>query len=791
MEDILFAWIKALFFFVPLFISGVAITSFVTIDLNWQRRISIGIFAGVSVYIFLVNIISYIFQPYTSFRIVLIIQSLIALYYLRRVKINPREANMRILLLWLFCMVLGIFLLHWYIGKVNFGGDIELYYSYARTYERGNFPLMAPWQPDLPATYHYGSSILLASMRSLTNLPFEFIHRFVGMVYILCIINFFLWNFWNKSLKNIVTPFVVIMVALINYGTWMFIWPKYPLIFPKINSLSEFLVWLSQLPTASNSYETYGGSVNSLSTMVYFFPTIIALGTLLWSIYLVWNIKYKEKMWAFSIIGLSMLCLSLVNESYFIVSAIPLIFLLLTRNLTSFISVREVFILIPLAVALLFILIFQGGIITDSLFFNSNLEKSVVVMPSKDDFPFESNKIDNIKSYLNNQQSSHFLGSKDEWLPFLWYQVGVLPLYVVSLILLIFFRKYNRETFIYIFTFISIALFSTFAYNLIITKFVIANGNRFLAMSYYFLGISLALGFTYLFYELKNKLLKIFIILVIFWIMVPSTLPSIGQFYLAKGVSNRLKIVNNDYGETIKWLGDNLEYFNRTIDLVENSPFSSRPLLTLREAGIFSPVFNSKYRAYTIEASPEYVDAVYTLNPSTLKELKIAYIVIDSEYYSKLDIERQEQIQNKYYFNEVFRTSYSNNDVWEKVYKVEGKYLDESKDLPGSYKDLLKVIPEGSKVYIDEWKNINPWNSLRKSLIFALRDYKPYFIWGPGVYLNVETYIPAQPAVDGIKYDYLVLFKKSAPLEICSCKTEKIWEGINDNIVVWKVVEYD
>jgi hypothetical protein len=124
MDSILYAWLKVILFFVPLFLSGVAITSFITRKTSWEKNASVGIFAGVSIYIFLVNTISYFIHPSTTVKLVFVLQSFIAIWYITKLKL--RVNDYRPLITWCVLTIVGTYFLYWYIGKENFGGDIEI-----------------------------------------------------------------------------------------------------------------------------------------------------------------------------------------------------------------------------------------------------------------------------------------------------------------------------------------------------------------------------------------------------------------------------------------------------------------------------------------------------------------------------------------------------------------------------------------------------------------------------------------------------------------------------------------
>jgi hypothetical protein len=251
---------------------------------------------------------------------------------------------------------------------------------------------------------------------------------------------------------------------------------------------------------------------------------------------------------------------------------------------------------------------------------------------------------------------------------------------------------------------------------------------------------------------------------------------------------NELKPQQLGIDHTAEWVERNIPYDKRILDLVEGAPYTASQLVTLREAGVMTPVFANENRAYTIEASPEYIDAVYTLNPSSLSDLKIGYILLDSKFYNTYNSARRQQIDNPDYFNIVYQYPGSNDTFWKRVYQVDNKYLESSDNARGTLSEMKTIFPESAKVYIDEWKDVDPWNSLRKSVIFTLKDWQPYLIWGPGVYLNVDTFVSTRVPLDSGQYDYLVMFRDNNPEGICKCKTELVWQGVRDNIKVWKRV---
>lgn len=731
----------------------------------------------------MLNALSYIIQGelgiYISYVLICLLAITISIYFpTKKLSLLSKK---ELLLFLISSLTWGAFLF-WTVGHTIFGGDISIYYSIARTFARGNFPIASPWQPDLSVKYHYGASILLGSLGQLTSLNYEFLHVAIAFFLLLSISQILVYLYKrHNSLLSLVFYQLLPVVALVTFGSFMVTWPIFPLKLPEIESINDFVKWGRDLPSAHISFESYA-AVISIGLIVYFLFHSVALGIFFWITTMVTYPNYKNNIFYFYIflfIGLASLALS--NESLFIPSLTACGVIMAIKEFRRG-SLRRIAKIMLLGVLFILIVVFQGGVISDGLLLEE--EKSILV------FPKQSDTRHLFKSYHQTQQSSKLFPPLEEWKPLRWYHLGFVPLYGISLIgfLYVFGKVDSKKLTIFLFFLIS-AIASSAAYNFIVPKYLMANGNRLMSIAYQMLGISTIFFIIWYLESLikKNKIKLLLVVLFILaWIILPSTLVPLLQLSRTRFGENKLThpkpVMLTGY---LKWLAEETDASDRVLNLDSIAPFSNRNSHTLDLAGVLTPVFDLKHRAYTIDASPEHIDLVQTLNPELIELFKIDYLVIDSEYFENMPENRKKELVNREYFTLEYNES--RGKEWTRIYKVNSSYLESTESLGGTFSELVSLIPSKSRVFIDDYQNVHPFNQYRKAIIFALREYEPYLVWGPGAYLNVENDLVTYTPDKAERFDYLVLFKDTNPNSICQCDAKEIWRGLNNNIVLWKV----
>ncbi|MDP3758620.1 MAG: hypothetical protein Q8Q86_02780, partial [Candidatus Daviesbacteria bacterium] len=328
-------------------------------------------------------------------------------------------------------------------------------------------------------------------------------------------------------------------------------------------------------------------------------------------------------------------------------------------------------------------------------------------------------------------------------------------------------------------------IFSLIAYDAIIPKFLVANGNRFLSASFLFLSLLICLSLIPLYEKIKKSLVKkILFFILLGWVFIPTILPPLALLTKQRFGENKLIPKYQQGSEGILWLKRNIDLNERIVVLDKNAPHPSGQVRALVEAGVFAPVFWGDFRAFTIEASPEYIDIAFFLSPQALQKLKISMLFIDKLFYETIPEIRKQQLEDNKYFERIFDSLDSTN--WEKIYRIKNRYLENGGELDGTLEQLLQVLPTRGKIYIDNEENFDP-SFLRRPIIFSIRDRDLYYLPQSGVYLNVEANINSHPPLTDSSYDYLVLGKNTNPREVCKCQTEIMWTGLKGQVLLLKV----
>lgn len=778
--------ISLVLYFIPICLVGLIIYYLLVEKPRFEIAFPAGSILGLAMFTFLLNILAFFLKGSTGILTTywLFVILGIAFFFKKRkeikFKINIRD---KFLFYWLVSIWGWGAFIYWKAAHALIGSDVNLYWAVAHTFAKGNFPPLTPWQPDLPLSYHLGASELLGALHFLTNLDFQFLHIFLSFFFIFCSVQIVIWildrhqYWWSWITANLTAA-----VAFISFGFIYVTWPNFPLHLPTFTNFNQFIIWLRDLPSVNQAIEVYGAPVN-LDGLIYFIFQSFGIAIFLSLLAILINYK-KEKMlitWIVIFIGLA--ALALINESIFVAAfpALVLGMILIEKKEKTFKkNLRILFLFLCLMVSIILI---QGGTISSSIFPHKNIDKSIVLFPKKNDVK------EDFISYHLGQSMSKLLPKKNEWFPLRWFHMGIDLLLVISLVVVI--RRYEFRNSILLKSLFIGGLSSLLAYHYIVPQFLVANGNRFLAIS--FILFSLTMCFSFINYlnqicssdlnQWIKKLQKIFLIIIFFWIILPTILPPLALLSKTRFGENKLQPKKLQISPGIEWIRNNLPYSDRVIVLDSRSPHPSGQARAMVESGVFAPVFTGDVRAFTIEPSPEYIDIAYYLSPKALKKLKVSTILIDADFYQTMLDNRKKQLDNNQYFTLIY-TNYSNN--WEKIYKVEDKYLTEGDEMEGTFDEMGKIISKNNGIYIDNEENFNP-NFLRRPLIFALRDRDLYFNPQSGVYLNVEADILFHQPNKEDRYDYLILGKNTDPEKICQCQPKLFWQGLKDEVKIWRV----
>ncbi len=793
----------------PIWFVGFKLTRVISSEKRLEVIVPVSLFGSINLFILTLNLLSYIFRPplsvyitYLSFLSLGI--TLLRLKKLILTKIDiPKLKTRKLLFLSIFIWALLLFQI---IGHMGLSGDPTLYATIAKSYTRGNFPILAPWQPDIKLAYHYGPSIFLGSFHVLTDSSFDLIQRSTAYLIVLMLAIFLIWILKRHlTLKSLIIYQLIPLIILISLGNWMIAIPKFPLEFPQ--NFTGILDYVSKLPTVDMAFSTYGGSIISLTGLIFFYHELIGVVSFIWIVWLSFTYTKDQRIKAWIILTLSLASLSVINEVLLPFSLIASNLIILSREFPfkTLLSIKNIFSIFFLISVFTTLVAFQGGVITEALFGKKPENPTLQFFPDKKQVFVHNALYDNyhnvihlentdLQTYQLQQQSSQlFLPTKEKWLPFIWFHPGFIFFYVINFIICLLLLMLKQKTKLLIcLSFLLPAICATLIYN---STFVLANiSSRLLGFSYSFLGVNIVFFLIWtLEYLVKNKKLQFIILVLVMWLTIPSFFPTLAIFLNRGEKNNKLIVVDHmTVNPTEEWIYKNLSYNTRLLFLSAISPSS------FTNIGIFMPISLGKYRDFSMDNSPEYYDLIITLNPTALKKFKITHILLDSASYSKLPKIRRDQLNSSEYFSTLFSTSHDlASENGEKLYQINNKYLNEVSDLPGTFKELdQSIIPKKSKVYIDTSsigvEDKAKWSGLKRALQLALKDRDLFFIDAlPGYnntfYTHMEAKISGSEPSKNTAYDYLALSYATDPKTVCDCKTEIIWKGFDNFIFIWKV----
>lgn len=767
----------------PILISGILILRKTTSLNRIELILPIGIILGLAIFTFILNMMAFLIKG--AFGIITAYTITICLGLFLNKFIESKNSHLelprgRTLILWIISILGWSGLIFWKAAHALIGSDTNLYYSIARSFVRGNFPPLTPWQPDLPLAYHLGTSELLGAFYLLGGLNFQFLHLFFSALFITCSVQIIVW-IWvrHKDLPQFIFANLAGLATFVSFGFFYLALPSFSISLPYINSINELIIKLRNLPTVNQAIEVYGAPIN-LDALIYFIFHAFGIAIFLSVVVLLINYRKENQLVTWGVLSITLSTLALVNESI-LVATVPAtiagIFLAEKNNGTLR---KNIMSLAVLGVLTSIIILFQGGIINSAISLPTGVEKSIVAFPSKEDIK------ENFTEYHYYQEISKMLPNQDEWLSLYWFHVGVDILLVVNILILVKL-KVNFRQFVLLFSLFIAGLTSLIAYNVLVPKFLVANGNRFLSFSFLVFSLVVCLALIQIVNNLsKIALFKKFLLYCfILWLFIPTVVSPLALLSKTRFGENMLKPTFQQSTSGIKWIKDNLPQNSRVVVLDSRAPHPSGMARVLVEAGVFAPIFPGEFRAYTIEASPQYLDIAYFLSPAALKKLKVDTLLIDNVFFETLLDKRKQQLESDEYFVKVFDNSKDTTE-WERIYKVKNEYINKGGEMEGTFEQLTKIFPKNGKIYIDNEENFTP-AYIRRAIIFGLKEHDLYYLPQSGVYLNVEANINQKNPDENVEYDYLVLGENTNPKDKCSCKAEIVWKGLNSQVVLWRL----
>ncbi len=715
---------------------------------------------GISIYIFLINIFAHFIKGPAGIIVALIVEFGIAIIF-KHLKHVPKLEFPKgsLMILWVISLILwSIFLYIITAHAQSNGGDSVNHYSVASLFIRGDYPPHTPFQPDYLMYYHLGAGEFLGATRALTEAPYYFTHSLLAFFVLLSMSQILTWLIpvKRKFLSFLLIISLPALVGIISMGNFMIAWP------------TQFgLPDLTKGPTIYNAQEVYGAP-HSLDVLIYFIHRIIAISFVIALLPIITRPSHNKRLVIVAVLAVVLSALALTDEAVFFV-----IFPVVTLVIFFVILQRSVFKWFLFIIFTSLIVIAQGGVITQTILGINKAKSSITLFPDN--------------SYQLSQQASKLIPDQNQYYPLEWFHPGIFwPLTLLFFIcIFVTFKKDKAEGeksalrillwFLFISSVIALSL-----YHVLVPKgYLNANGNRFLALSYYLSGLGLTFFVVYWWFASAQKkyiVPKIFLC----WIFAISIIPSFAKLF-PRPKDYWYNIPPKIERPAFEWVKKNLPIEERILALTDPDPIPFSNLILATEIGALTPLWGPSPRVYDIfDMGPAYADLYYTLNPSFLKILKVNYLIINNVYLTSLTDKRRVDVLNTEYFQPRFLS----DDGTEGVFQVTEKYLREAKNLGGTLEEFNEIAPKTGTFFIDYRTSI-PEHMFR-TLRLILNDREVYHTPTAAFYngrIDVDYFL-RKDLPD--YYDYLVLGQNADPRNFCNCNARLIWSGTGNGINLWK-----
>lgn len=767
------SYIKVVFLFLALSISGVIILRRFIDNNHPQLVIPTGVIFGIGIFIFQINLFSHIIKGLPVFLLALILQlSIAALIHFKFRILKMDYPRGKFLFFWIISLVFWtVFLYQITAHSIIDGADSTIYYSLAARFGRGDYPMHVPWQPDYIAYNHIGGPQFLGAVRSIINVPYYFLHASLALISLLTISQILTWLLERKinNVYRLLIASLPAITAIISLGSFMVAIPI-NINLPEFDK--GFLEWLKQMPTLVQAFESYG-SPSNLDALILFLHRFLAISLFIASLTPLLYPKGKSTLFVLIILISS---IALVDETIFLATFLPmLIIIFFTIFKKNFVS----FVIFSLLIATLVLI--QGGILTEAVLNRYNEKPSVLFFPEDGERSSE-----HYRTYRLHQQGS-YLFRDQKYLPFNWFHPSIHQQIFLLILLLeiyyLFFRQKDSKLIFLLWMMFFSALITLILYNGLVPKgYAHTNGNRFLTLSFYLSGIGIAIFTSNWFmqnYSSKNLIYLLTKGLIV-WILIGSIVPPFVSIFPRKR-DNFFKIYRSTPNPTLEWIKDNIDKDKRIIALVDINPIPASNLDLVKEAGALTPIWAPNIRVHdSFDMSPTYADLYYSLNPEIIKILKVDYIMTNKRYTSKLPKQRQEDLENIHFFQSIF--SPAGNDIV--IRRIQEKFLNEGVNLDGTFTQMGSIAPMDGNYFIDYPPNIT--ENIFRALRLLLHNRKIYY--NPrGAFYNARIDVEVNFYGENAKrYDYLVLGEKVDPKTICNCDALLFWTGLGNGVKLWK-----
>lgn len=773
-------YLKTLIILFILLVFGVIVARRGTEESRLRILIPLGILTGISFYIFLINLSAHFLKGFPALYLTLFL-GLVIILGIKRIRLaNLHLSNLNPLPYAFFWSVFLFYILDTNGGAIS--ADAFMPFSLAALFARGDYPIHVPFQPDYISFYHIGGPQLLAFLKPITGASYQFLFSLISFVTLLSVSQLLTWMINSERRIPILLRFIIPLVGIISFGGFMLALP----IGINVNLNGDFLNYISNLPTL-NIIVSYA-SASSLHNLILFFHRLLAFSLFVaLLIFIIYPSKRYPILTAL-IVLITTSTIALVDEAVFI-SIAPALFIvsLFTIFQKNFLK------WILFCIAGLLLVILQGGVIPQAIFKTSQASNLFEVIPKDQSFVLP-------ELYRRIHQSINPQPSIQDTI-FKWIHINIIIQLLILLSFYLFLIRFKKsleiKSLLFLMFFSSLTAFV--AYFEIRDKIIPDNGARFLALSYHLSGLGIIFFIMYAWSNLKNiifanRTLPFLLKTITIWILLFSIVPPVVKLFPRENyhwlttiswmtMQNELPIY--------EWIKKYIPVQSRMIILV-NEPSLDRGNLIINNGLNLNLITQSGAKVSWwypkplsmngMDISPAYLDVLFTLDPEVIKILKLDYIIVNQQYIEGLPNYRKLDIKNSAYFQLVYIDPF-NGFI---VLKILPAYLLKAKNMGSTLFKLGQIAPTDGYYYLEGSPNIleNTFRALR----LTLGNRYVYTPLGRDHSFYNSTIDVVLKSYDGSNnnYNYLVLSKNTDPETICKCKANLIWQGLGDNIKLWK-----
>jgi hypothetical protein len=325
--------LKLILFFVGLWFFGWQFTRWV---LKESRQLYLGVLGlafGISIYVFLINILSYFIKPPLSFFLTFFLLLILGLgfFVARRQKVSRAEAEFskkQIKTLIIIAMIVSLVTSFIAVRTLERDDYLPSHILAAALFTQGNFPPKNPISPVALLSYHYAPDLFSAALNSLTDIPLWLSYDvqtglFTGLIMLLAFI--FIYQLCKNYQIALVGAFGTLYAGDLNY---LLTFPFLRVLYKRFilgEAIAHPFKLLADIPE--------GELTKSLINQVHFHTPALGFLIVLLVLYLFWQFYQKKLHWSlFGIIGGTLFgFLALSQETTFVILFFAFLILLLIQ----------------------------------------------------------------------------------------------------------------------------------------------------------------------------------------------------------------------------------------------------------------------------------------------------------------------------------------------------------------------------------------------------------------------------------------------------------------------------